>query len=180
MFDRRGAHFTEPRHLGLRPRLIGELVIRPTAPQRECFVEQLAGALEVGELGSRSRGVDEILEPRGVEFVALEAQSVAAGRRLDTVAGIAQSAAKPVQICTYVVIGPLGRLTPGPRDVDQLIDRHDPVGVDHQRSQRSTLRRTPEHHIAWVDHLDRTQHTYLHHTTPRSLIPTLNGPHLAD
>ena len=76
LLERRPAQLLEPRDLGLRERLVGEVGERRAAPQRQRPPQRRGGAVGIGAL----RLADELLEAREVELRPVDLQGVA-GRR---------------------------------------------------------------------------------------------------
>ena len=122
VLDSGGAEFIEPGHLGARPFLVGELVVGPATPQRQCVVEAPPRFLMVVARSRHAAVGDEIFESGRVQLVSLHAQPIAIARRFDPTSVVAQRRPQAVNVGAHVVVCPLGRITVRPHRVDEPID----------------------------------------------------------
>jgi hypothetical protein len=138
--DRCHPQLCEPRRLGPGERLVTELGVRVTAPQRQRTVEHAGCGSGVG-VQTRTRLIDQPDEQRGIKRVSVEREHIAGrlgvqGQRVVVARRPRpQASAEP----RYEVVQGARRVRRwfvAPDDVGELVSGHDRIGLHDQRSQQ--------------------------------------------
>ena len=160
VLERRQPQLLQPRHLGLRERLVADVLVGVPAPQPERLAEarlRRAG-LAPRQLGTPAR--DQELEALEIQLAGREAQPVAGPVQLDPLG--AQAPAQAVHVDLQGVDGRRGRLLT-PQRVDQPVARDDlPAGDQQAREQRHLLARRQLDGAGGGGDLHGSEHAELH------------------
>ena len=147
----------EPPDLRRGERLVGEVVERRAAPQRERLAQRAAVLADVSEA----------LEAQRVDGVGVDAQLVAAPARDDLRVGARELLAQLGDEHLHE-LRRRGRRPVAPQPLDQPVGRDRGVGVQREdREQRARLRAAQRQGATIVGGLDQTQKTDLHGAVAR-------------
>ena len=168
VLERRQPQLLQPRHLGLRERLVAHVLVRPPAPQPERLAEarRRRGGFAARQLG-RPRATS-VLEALEVELAGRQAQPVPGPVQLDPIG--AEPVAQAGHVDLQRVDGCRGRLL-APQRVDQPVARDDLAARDQQaREQRDLLARRQLDGAGGGGDLHGPEHAELHGC--QSSVPT--------
>jgi hypothetical protein len=167
VLDRRQPLLLQPRRLGLRERLVGQVAQGCAAPLGQGGVEPLGGAVRSARRQRAAALRAELLEAPEVELAGLQHDAVAAGRRGDPagarfVAAGAERGAQPRHMGVQGLGGDrrgVGR----PELFDHALRGHRLAGVQQQQRQQGAAAAAPEvEATAVAPHLHRAQDAEVH------------------
>ena len=162
LLERRQAQLLEAPDLGLRERLVRDVVQRAAAPllQRRRELGRGGGELALGRQPAPALG--PALEAREVERVVRDLEPVAARDGLQDVAAVAERAPQPADLHLQA-LHRLARRVAVPQVLDQPVRRQRLVRVQQQQGQQCTLTRAGEHdRLPVVPHLQWPEDPELH------------------
>jgi hypothetical protein len=135
--------------LGLGERLVGEVVERPTAPQRQSLLEHRRGGRGASRCQLGPALGEEPLEPVGVERLRIEPQLVPplARDELGGSGGAGQRLAQARHVHLERLGWTGGRVLP-PELVDQTVGAQGLVGVDEEQREQRPLLAASERNLA--------------------------------